>query len=166
MLGYGRAFEDTDPARALGVLREAVDYTREHRMTFWEAVITREAASIEGLHGDPATALELFERAITSQHRAMNVAHIAAALASLAVLVARLGEPETAATIYGSTTPHGSANRVKGLGRACANIEAALGPQRFEECVARGAAMATAEAVHHALEQIRTLRARVQTVGQ
>lgn len=166
LLGYGRAFADTDPAKALRVLREAVAYTREHRMTFWEAVITREAASIEGLHGDPATALGLFEQAIASQHRAMNVAHLAAALASLAVLLTRLGASEIAATVYGSTTRYGSANRVKGLRQACADLEAALGPERFEECVARGAALGTTDAVHHAIEQIRTLLVRFQTVGQ
>ncbi len=52
-------------------------------------------------------------------------------------LAMHLGASDIAATVYGSTTRYGSANRVKGLRQACAD-----------------------------LEQIRTLRALPQTVGQ
>ncbi len=35
--GYGRAFTEIDPARALTALRQGLVYAREHRLPFWEA---------------------------------------------------------------------------------------------------------------------------------
>lgn len=49
-LGFGRAFTETDPARALDTLRVGLAYTREHPLPLWEAVIARDTA---GLEADP-----------------------------------------------------------------------------------------------------------------
>jgi hypothetical protein len=133
---------------------EGVVYTADLGLTFWGAVLSREAASLEAVHGDLHDALDLFDSAIQSQHRANNVAHAVAVLASLAVFFNRLDEPLVAATIYGSSTPYGTANRVKGLRDACEQLHATLGNDLFERSVSRGAAMNLTEAVHHARREI------------
>jgi hypothetical protein len=154
LLGYGRAFAETDPRRAMKILREGVVYTAGLGLTFWEAVLAREAASLEAVHGDLHDALDLFDSALQSQYRANNVAHVVAVLACLAVFFNRLHEPLAAATIYGSSTPYGTANRVKGLREACQQLRETLGEDQFERCVADGAAMTFTAAVHHARREI------------
>ena len=42
LAGYGRAHTHADPTRALTTLRDGLNYTREHRVPFLEAVIARE----------------------------------------------------------------------------------------------------------------------------
>ncbi len=158
LLGYARAFAETDPPRAMRVLQEAVTYTQEHRLPFWEAIIIREAATMEALHGDRDRALELFDGAIASQHRDGNVAHVAASLASVAVCFDQLGQPDTAATIYGSSTPYGSLSRARGLRQTCQHLADTLGQAKFEDLVAQGAAMGLAEAVHYARHHIQLAR--------
>ena len=106
-IGYGRAFADADPARALDAFRQALAFAREHRLPYWEAIIAREAAGLEAVHGDLEQALALFDTAIDSFHRAGNVANLAVALAYLAVFFDRFERPEIAATIYGASTRHG-----------------------------------------------------------
>ena len=63
--GYGRAFTETDPARALDTFRVGLAYTRQHRVPFFEALIARDAAGLEAVHGDLDQALTLFTRAST-----------------------------------------------------------------------------------------------------
>jgi hypothetical protein len=164
LLGYGRAFAEADPQRARKILREGVVYTAELGLAFWGAVLSREAASLEAVHGDLHDALDLFDSAIQSQHQANNVAHVVAVLASLAVFFNRLDEPLVATTIYGSSTPYGTANRVRGLREACQRLRSTLGDDRFEQCVASGAAMNFTEAVHHARHEIQRAY-RLDAVG-
>ena len=134
--------------------------------------MTRESASIEAMYGDLDRALDLFDVAIASQHQANNVAHTAAALASLAVCFDRLDSHEIAAIIYGASSVYGSANRVKGLRHACEHLAESLGPSRFEQCVAQGAAMTLTDAVRFARQHISRQRSDrrhgsgAQTVGQ
>ena len=158
LLGYARAFAETDPPRAMRVLQEGVTYTQEHHLPFWEAIIIREAATMEAVHGDRDRALALFDRAVASQHRGGNVAHVAATLASVAVCFDRLEQPDTAAVIYGSSTRYGSSNRVKGLRQACQHLTDTLGQANFEDHVAQGAAMGLAESVHYARHHIQLAR--------
>jgi hypothetical protein len=59
LCGYGRAIVEADPVRALGIMREALDYSGQHRQLFWNALLSREVASLEAAHGDPGQALDL-----------------------------------------------------------------------------------------------------------
>ena len=81
----GRAFADTDPTRALDALRQALVLCREQRIPFLETRAAQEAASLETVHGDPDTGLDLFDAAITSSHLANNHTDLATSLAGLAV---------------------------------------------------------------------------------
>ena len=118
LAAFGRAFADADPTRALDAMRQALVVTHDHRLVLWEAIVSREAAGLEAVHGDPSQALTLFETAIDSLHRAGDVGNTAFALADLAVLFDRLERPEIAATLTGpSGAPKHTAARYDNLSR-------------------------------------------------
>ena len=158
LLGYGRAFTLSDPPRALTVLRQGLDYTRQHRLPFWEAAIARDAAPLEAVHGDLDQALALFDTTIDSLHRAGNVANLAAALAGLAGFFDRIEQPEIAATIYGTSAHHANINTVINLPAVLHHLRAALGDTVFHACVATGAAMEPPDAVQYARHHIQLTR--------
>ena len=153
----GRAFIQADPQRALRTLTEALAYARTHRLRAFEAIIAREAAGLEAIHGDLDTALTLFDTTIDSQFAGGGVTYLAATIATLAVLFDRLDRPDIAATIYG-TTHHAGIALVIGLPEALDHLRATLGDAAFEDCVATGAAMDPGEAVRYVRAQIQTAR--------
>ena len=158
LIGTGRAFADADPARALDAFRQALTVTQEQRIPFLEARVAQESAGLETIHGDRDQGLELLDTAIDAYHRAGNHVDLAVTLAELAVFFDRNAQPETCATIYGTST-HYVAN---GLGHEPRRRRGppASGPRRrvFDGCVAAGAAMEPADAVRYARDQIRLAR--------
>lgn len=152
--GYGRAYADSEPVRALDALREGLGYARENRLGFWEANLAQDAARLEASHGELGDALALFSTSIDAFHRAGNIVFLAATLASLAVFFDRFGQVEVAAVVYGSSTRQASIGLVPNLGDATAHLRSVLGEARFDELVADGAAQETAEAVRFAQLQI------------
>ena len=156
--GYGRAFAEAEPARALTVLREGLEYTREHRIGLIEAFFVRDVAALEAAHGEIERALALFETNIDSLHRAGGVTHLLSTLASLAVLFDRIDRPHVAATIYGTTTGQATLMRVVNLSVVLEHLRDELGQIEFDRCVDAGAAMELADAVHYARLQIELAR--------
>jgi len=154
MTGYGRAFIHADPVRALSVLREALVYAEEHRLRLGEATVAREAAGLEAVHGDLTVALAMFDAAIDGFHRAGNVASLAETLANVAVFFDRVGQPETAATVYGASANHASIHTVITLPKALEHLRAVLGTTAFDNCAAAGAAMEVSDAVRYTRRQI------------
>ena len=152
--GYGRAFAEAEPIRALEALREGLDYAHQYRLPFWEANLAQDAARLEAVHGDLDDALALFSTGINSFHRAGNIAFLAATFASLAVFFDRFERPEVAATIYGAGTRQASIGLVPHLPDVVAHLRSVLGATTFDECVAAGAAQEIAESVRYAHEQI------------
>ena len=67
--GYGRAFAESEPVRALHALREGLQYADKYRLGFWEANLAQDAARLEAVHGDFDEALALFSAGINSFHR-------------------------------------------------------------------------------------------------
>src|SRR5262249_30676106 len=112
LAGYGRAFTDTDPERALRAYREGLDYARDHGLVVWEARIARETAALEAVHGERDRALTLFEDTIDMFHRAGDLANTAVTLTYLAVFFERVDQPEVAATLYGIGTRHVSISMI------------------------------------------------------
>ena len=156
---FGQAFADTDPGRVLDVYREGLRYTRQHRLPLWEAVIARDAAGLEAAHGTLDQGLALFDIAIDSCHQSGNIGNLAVTLANLALFFDRHGQPETAATLYGTTTLYTSTVMVTDWPERIEQLRTALGESRFDECAAVGAAMELADAVRYARHQIEvTLR--------
>lgn len=152
--GYGRAFADSAPEQALEALREGLRYAKENRLGFWEANLAQDAARLEASHGELGDALDLFSASIDSFHRAGNIVFLAATLASLAVFFDRFGHVEAAAAIYGASTRQASIGLVPNLSRATAHLRAVLGDARYDELVAEGSELETAEAVRFAQLQI------------
>jgi hypothetical protein len=161
LYGSGRAFEQADPDRALEALREGLVYSREQRLSVFEALIARVTAGLEAAHGEFATALVSFDTAIDSLHRAGNITNIAVTLASLAVLFDRLDRFEIAATIYGTSTRDPGIVMVVGLPSVIEGLRVKLGDAIFDDQVATGAAMELAEAVRYARNQIQAARNEV-----
>jgi predicted ATPase len=153
--GYGRAIADIDPARALVAMRQALVHSREHRLAIWEAALSREAAALEAVHGDPGEALELFETAIEILQRAGDVGNLAVALADLAVLFDRLEQPNIAATLYGACSRHGDIGWVLNLPTVVEHLREVLGETDFDRCITAGAALDVGDGVHYAQQQIR-----------
>jgi predicted ATPase len=158
MDGYARAYAATEPDRALAVLRQGLEYVREHRLPFLEAFLTRDTAALEAWHGEFDEALALFERNIDSLQRAGDVAHLTSTLGYLVVLLERIDQPLAAATVYGTTTRQATVNRVSDLAVVVDRLQATLGSAQFRECLATGVAMNTAEAAQFARQQIRLAR--------
>jgi tetratricopeptide (TPR) repeat protein len=156
--GYGRAFAETDPVRALTVLRQGLDYTRDHRLPLFEAFFARDVAALEAAHGERDEALALFDDNIDSLHRAGDVAHLSSTLANLAAFFDRIDQPDIAATVYGTTIRHASITRVINLSFVVDHLRDVLGQTRFDQCLAAGAAMAPADAVHYVRRHIHLAR--------
>ena len=152
--GYGRAFAEAEPVRALEALRQGLDYAHQCRLPFWEANLAQDAARLEAVHGELDDALALFSKGIDAFHHAGNVAFLAATFASLAMFFDRFERPEIAATIYGASTRQASIGLVPHLPDVVAHLRSVLGEVTFDTCVAAGAAMEVAEAVRYAHEQI------------
>ncbi len=154
MSGYGLAFVEADPVRALGTLREGRLYCQQHRLPMYEMTMARWAARLEAVHGDLAQALSLFDTAIDSLHRSGDVANLAATLADLVVSFDGFDRPEVVATLYGAIADQGITVGIVGFTDAADHTRAALGDRVFDECAATGVAMTLAEAVGYARGEI------------
>ena len=152
MRGAGRAYAETDPARALAMLDQAIENGREHRLTHGEAAAMRNAAAIEARHGDTARGLAMFDAALESFQRARNHGTIATTIADLTVFE-RIEQHEVAATLHGINHGHGHAI---GLPEALDHLRSELGERAFDRLVARGEAMAFGDAMQYARSEVQS----------
>ena len=158
LAGYGRAFSEIDPARALGATRQGLACAEEHRVELWVQILAGQTASLEAALGDFEQALLHLDLAIESLYVAGNVGDLAVVLARLAVALDRIERPEIAAIIYGACTSHANIVMVAELPVVVERLHSELSDARFNECAAVGAAMELAEAVHYAHHQIQLVR--------
>jgi predicted ATPase/class 3 adenylate cyclase len=159
--GSGRAFSTADPGRALASLRESLDYTRDHRLPFFEALVLRDVASLEALHGDSAEALALLDAALELFHGAGDVNNVNATIGYLVVFFDRVAEPATAATLYGIIETYGGIDLIPELSDVVDDLRQTLGEDRFDEAAAIGRGLGFVDAVHHARWQIQAALAVV-----
>lgn len=141
-------------------LREGLEFTREQRLPFMEALIARDAAALEALHGDVDQALSLFDTTIDSFHRAGDRGNVGSALAYLAVFFDRIDRPEIAATLYGTTAHQDGSSVVADIPGVLDHLQGVLGEAAFDAAVASGAVMESAAAVQYARHQIQIARAQ------
>jgi tetratricopeptide (TPR) repeat protein len=146
LTGYARAFADSDPARAMATVTDALEYDRQQRLVYFEVNLIRDMAGLQQALGEPERALELLDTAVARYHNAGNHASSATTLGLVAVLFHRLDQPELAATIYGMSTRIGI-SMVARLPEVLDQLRAALGDRRFDACVEVGAAMEFDEAM-------------------
>ena len=161
--GFGRAFTRADPSLAMMTLREALLYTRVHRLSFLETVIARDLAGLEAVHGDPDRALALLDTAIDSFHRAGDLTYTVATVADTALCFDHLERPEIAATLYGACSRLAAADfRFVNLADTVEHLRSALATTVFQEHATAGAAMELGDAVAYAREQIRIARSELR----
>jgi predicted ATPase len=158
LYGYGRAFSQADPARALTTFREGVAYARQQRLAFYEALFLREAAGLEAACGNLEQALGLFDTAIDRMHRGGSIATLVETLAYLAMLFDRSDQPEAAATLCGAATNHSATSLVTNLPDTVAHLRVTLGETAFDQHAVTGAAMELADAVAYARHHIQQAR--------
>jgi tetratricopeptide (TPR) repeat protein len=158
--GYGRAFAETDPERALIAMRQAIALAREHGLGFFEALFARDLASIEAVYGDPDEGLRLFDVSIEAFHRAGNAGSLGLTLANLTMYLDDIGQPSVAATLHGSSTGYPGINTLPKLPSTVEHLRLVLGETEFTKYVAAGADMEPADAVRYARQQIEILRDR------
>jgi len=121
------------------------------------AVIARDAAGLEALHGDLDAGLDLFEAAIVSFQQSGDTNSLAMTLTNLAHFFDRFERLEAAASLYGSVSTHPITSYVE-LAAVTEHLRASLGMSRFQACVAAGSAMELGEAVQYARSQISLAR--------
>ena len=158
LAGYGRTFATTDPVRALEASRDATNYAQEHRVPFFEALIAREAAALEAVHGQLEQGLAMYDTTLDALQRAGAVTHLMITLANMVVFFARFDHPEIAATLLGVTGhQRATANMAIDLDGTEDRLRFALGPADYDRCVAAGSAMDAGEGVRYARHQIHEL---------
>ncbi len=162
-IGYGAAFTETDPARALDAFRLGLAYSRQHRLPIIEASIAQSAAGLEAVHGDLNQALNMFTTSIDSFHKAGDPTSLAGTFANLATYFDRINRPEIVATLYGMTTHIPVTNFFVNIGYQAAidHVRNTLDTETFDHCVAAGAAMDTADAVRYARTHIEAIRSEL-----
>ena len=101
LIAYGGAFGDADPVRALEALRRGLVIAQDSGNRLTESSLAIVLSGLEAEHGDPLAALDHITLAIRNCYDSGNVAYVRFALATLAVVLDRLGRLEPAATIAG-----------------------------------------------------------------
>ena len=169
--GWGLAFalEETDPPRAMRVIRESIDLCRsiEYRWVLANALTLE--CSLQVQFGDARDALPPMDEAIDLWHRAGDRASQWKTVRSGIAALSQLGNFESAATIHGASAdkslmgelPTGLAKKLADeLGR----IEGEMGGDAFKAAVARGEAMSDDEIIAFTRSEIaRILAGKVRT---
>ena len=156
-LGYGRAFIEADPLRALRAFREGLAYAHEQRILIVEGYLAQDAAGLEAIHGEVDEALSLFNNTIDTFHRNGNMAGLNEMLACLAIFFDRIDRPKIAATLCGACADHPSFHSAY-IPRTVDHLRGVLGETAFNQHTTIGAAMESADAVAYARHQIQETR--------
>jgi predicted ATPase len=161
LFGYGFAFGDADPVRALEALRRGLVIVQDSGNRLIESQLATVLSRLEAQHGDPLAALDHITLAIRNFYDSGNVGLIRFALATLAVFLHRLGRLEPAATIAGfAFSPLSTA--VPQLSTVIAHLRDVLGEQAYESLARKGEAMTTAAMATYAYDQIDQARTELE----
>jgi len=165
MHGFGRAFADADPPRALAAYRHGFKVARQSGNRWWEGITGSELAGFEARHGESTTALDLLSELLAHFDRAGDVYNVARLFGWLVVVFEQLEDAETAATLYGAGGARlgSTVESVAGLQLAVDRLRTSLGSSTFDELVATGASMERREAVDDAQARITDARGRLET---
>jgi predicted ATPase len=160
---YGIAFVDTDPVRALEALRRGLVIAHDSGNRFAESQLATALSRLEAEHGDPLAALDHITLVIRNCYDSGNVVYIRFALATLAVVLGRLGRLEPAATIAGfALVDPLSASTVPQLSTVITHLRDVLGEQTYESLARKGETMTTAAMVTYAYDQIDQARTELE----
>ncbi|OBH57009.1 cyclase [Mycobacterium sp. E2479] len=161
----GFAFRNSDPHRALDVMRRALAIARESGNSFNESNAAQNLAYIEAQHGDPIAALDYWILAIRHHHDSGSTGLLGQPLTALAVFLDRLGRYEPAATIAGFAASPLSATAYPDFDTTVAHLREVLGEKTYESFARFGKNMTTAAVATYAYDQIDQARAELEQYG-
>jgi tetratricopeptide (TPR) repeat protein len=162
LYAYGFAYRDAEPARALEALRRGLAIAQDSGSRMAESLLATVLSRLEAEHGDPLAALDHISVAIRNFYDFCNVTYIRFALATLAVLLDRIGRLEPAATIAGFAL---SPLIAWELSTATTHLRDVLGDAEYESLARKGETMTTAAMVTYAYDQIHQARAELEAVS-
>ncbi len=151
---YGMVFRVGDPPLAMHALRRGMAVARDSGNSFIQAGSAALLAGLEAEHGDQQMGLELFTRAISGFHDAGDTSSTRSPMAALAVFLDQIGRHEPAAIIAGYAHNRATRTTYPELVSVAEHLLGVLGPDRYTTLTDQGRAMAPADAVRYALEQI------------
>ena len=166
LYAYGYAFGDADPVRALEALRRGLVIAQHSGSRLTESLLATALSRLEAVHGDPLAALNHITLGIGNFDDSGNVAYILFALATLAVVLDRLGRLEPAATIAGFAFSPLTTSALPQLSTAITHLRDVLGEATSESLARKGETMTTAEMTTYAYDQIDQARAELDGVSK
>ena len=167
LLCYGMAYQNADPRRALAALRRALEVSHHSGNRANESHLAHLLAGLEVRHGDPVAALDYITLAIRNYRDAGSVAFIHTPLASLAILLRRLGRFQEAATIIGFAAQNPISVAVyPDLHDLIGELREVVGEETYEALAREGEAMTTAAIVSYAYDEIDQARAELNAVSK
>lgn len=151
----GLAHAHRDARRALAAWDEGLEVVRQHRATFFEGFLSRDAAREHAIAGDMDTSLTLFSTAIEVFRRSGNVPQLVITVASVPAVLERLGHFEAAATLYAAIVRQPeSLGHVPDLADVALRLQAGMTTDHWTRCAAAGAKLDLRESAAYALRQI------------
>ena len=166
LLMYGMACCDADPLSAREALSRGLVSAQESGNRYNESHMENVLGRLEARHGDPLAAMEYLSRAIHNYHDAGSFAVMRVPLASLAVLLHRLGRHQPGAVVAGYAFSTFTKGWVPELGTAVVNLRDVLGDELYESSARNGAAMSVAKIAAYAYDQIDQARAELNSVSK
>jgi hypothetical protein len=152
----GEAWLEVDPVRALGPIDEALAHAEAAGNVLMKGIALVSRTSLRGRHGDPRVALELFDDVIRYWRRGGGWTTQWIALRNFIELLARIGEDEPAAVLYGAcaastTSPPSFGAEADRLAAIVDTLVDRVGEPAFLDARARGEALSDDEVVSFAL---------------
>jgi len=152
----GEAWLEVDPLRAMASIDEALAHAEAAGNVLMKGIALVSRTSLRGRYGDPRVALEMFDDVIRYWRRGGGWTTQWIALRNLIELLARLGEDDPAAVLYGActastTSPPSFGAEAERLEAIVQTLVARLGEPAFRDTRARGEALSDDEVVSFAL---------------
>ena len=160
----GESLLEVDPERALGPIGKALEFAEAADNLFMKGLALVSNTSLRGRHGDPPTALRLFEDVINHWRLSGGWTQQWLTLRNLLELLARAGAHEPAAVLYGACTaspasPPSYGPEAGRLKTVVGTLVSSLGEEAFHQARAQGETLSDDEAVSFASSVIRRLLA-------
>ena len=135
---YGAAHRDAAPAAAYHALRRGLSIARDNGGRYGEANIAVMLSMLATDHGDPDDAFEYVTLSIRFLHDSGRFFFLPVPLAVLVVLLDRLEDYESAATISGFAATSYARSTVPRIRTALRHLREALGDQAFDALSRKG----------------------------
>lgn len=166
LFAWGFAFRNTDSGCAIEAFRRGVLTSQDSGNRFFETQFSYWMCGIQAEHGDPVATLGYLAVAIRNNHESGNIGMLHNPMATLAIVLHRLGRSEPAATIAGFAAVNPMvAVALPELGELTTRLRETLGDHAFESLARTGELMTTTAMVTYAFDQIDQARTEFEHTG-